>query len=206
MSQVTITLPDGSSRRVPAGTPVRRHRGRHFAAPREGGAGRHRRRPAGRPRRIRSTRDAAGPHRHRRRAPRRCRCCATARRTCWRRRSPTCFPACSAASARPPTKASSTTSSCRGRSSPEDIEAIEKKMRELAQQDLPYERQLWPREEAKQFFGGRGEPLKVQLIDEKTEGQTRGVLLHDQGPRHVRRLLRRPARAVHRHGSRRSSC
>jgi len=55
---------------------------------------------------------------------------------------------------------------------PEDIEAIEKKMRELAQQDLPYERQLWPREEAKRFFGARGEPLKVQLIDEKTEGQT----------------------------------
>ena len=55
---------------------------------------------------------------------------------------------------------------------PEDIEAIEKKMRELAQQDLPYERQLWAREEAKRFFGARGEPLKVQLIDEKTEGQT----------------------------------
>ena len=54
---------------------------------------------------------------------------------------------------------------------PDDLEAIEKKMRELAQQDLPYERQMWPREEAKQFFGGRGEPLKVQLIDEKTEGQ-----------------------------------
>jgi len=55
---------------------------------------------------------------------------------------------------------------------PEDIEAIEKKMRELAQQDLPYERQMWPREEAKQFFSARGEPLKVQLIDEKTEGQS----------------------------------
>ena len=54
---------------------------------------------------------------------------------------------------------------------PEDLELIEKKMRELAQQDLPYERQMWPREEAKRFFGSRGEPLKVQLIDEKTEGQ-----------------------------------
>src|SRR5689334_5571115 len=43
---------------------------------------------------------------------------------------------------------------------PEDIEAIEKKMRELAQQDLPYERQMWPREEAMRFFGTRGEPLK----------------------------------------------
>ena len=31
---------------------------------------------------------------------------------------------------------------------------------------------MWPREEAKRFFGARGEPLKVQLIDEKTEGQT----------------------------------
>ena len=54
---------------------------------------------------------------------------------------------------------------------PEDLEAIEKKMRDLAQQDLVYERQTWPRDEAKQFFTGRGEPLKVQLIDEKTEGQ-----------------------------------
>jgi threonyl-tRNA synthetase len=55
---------------------------------------------------------------------------------------------------------------------PEDLDVIEKKMRELAQQNLPYERQLWPKEEAKRFFGARGEPLKVQLIDEKTEGQT----------------------------------
>ncbi|HVG54082.1 MAG TPA: threonine--tRNA ligase [Vicinamibacterales bacterium] len=54
---------------------------------------------------------------------------------------------------------------------PEDLERIEKKMRELAQQDLPYERQMWPRDEAKRFFSSRGEPLKVQLIEEKTEGQ-----------------------------------
>jgi threonyl-tRNA synthetase len=54
---------------------------------------------------------------------------------------------------------------------PEDLDTIEKKMRELAQQDLPYERQMWPREEAKRFFAQRGEPLKVELIDEKTEGQ-----------------------------------
>ena len=54
---------------------------------------------------------------------------------------------------------------------PEDLEAIERKMRELAAQDLVYERQMWPREEAKAFFAARGEPLKVQLIDEKTEGQ-----------------------------------
>jgi threonyl-tRNA synthetase len=55
---------------------------------------------------------------------------------------------------------------------PEDLDAVEKKMRELASQDLPYERQLWPREEAIRFFIERGEPLKVQLIQEKTEGQS----------------------------------
>ena len=55
---------------------------------------------------------------------------------------------------------------------PEDLDAIEKKMKELATADLPYERQMWPREEAKRFFSSKGEPLKVQLIEEKTEGQT----------------------------------
>ncbi len=55
---------------------------------------------------------------------------------------------------------------------PGDLEAIEKKMKELAAQDLPYERQMWPRDEATQFFASHGEPLKVQLIEEKTAGQS----------------------------------
>ena len=55
---------------------------------------------------------------------------------------------------------------------PEDLAAIERKMKELAALDLPYGRQLWPREEALAFFGDRGEKLKVQLIEEKTEGQS----------------------------------
>src|SRR3989442_5164168 len=55
---------------------------------------------------------------------------------------------------------------------PEDLELIENKMKDLAAQDLPYERQMWPREKARAFFAKRGEPLKVQLIDEKTEGQS----------------------------------
>src|SRR5262245_12288377 len=54
---------------------------------------------------------------------------------------------------------------------PEDLERIERKMTDLASHDLAYERQMWPREEAKTFFADRGEPLKVQLIDEKTAGQ-----------------------------------
>jgi threonyl-tRNA synthetase len=54
---------------------------------------------------------------------------------------------------------------------PEDLEAIEAKMKELASKDYIYERQMWPRQEAIDFFTKRGEPLKVQLIEEKTAGQ-----------------------------------
>jgi threonyl-tRNA synthetase len=55
---------------------------------------------------------------------------------------------------------------------PEDLERIEKKMKELAAQDLPYERQMLPRDDARQFFASKHEPLKVQLIEEKTAGQS----------------------------------
>lgn len=55
---------------------------------------------------------------------------------------------------------------------PEDLEKIEQRMKALASQDLPYERQMWDRDEAMAFFEQRGEPLKVQLIREKTEGQS----------------------------------
>ena len=54
---------------------------------------------------------------------------------------------------------------------PEDLEAIEAKMQDLASKDYIYERQMWPRQEAIDFFTKRGEPLKVQLIEEKTAGQ-----------------------------------
>ena len=54
---------------------------------------------------------------------------------------------------------------------PEDLAAIEAKMKELAAKDFVYERQSWPRQDAIDFFTKRGEPLKVQLIEEKTAGQ-----------------------------------
>jgi len=50
---------------------------------------------------------------------------------------------------------------------PEDLEAIEKKMQEFASRDLPYERKMIAKGEAKDYFAARGEPLKMQLIDEK---------------------------------------
>jgi len=50
---------------------------------------------------------------------------------------------------------------------PEDLEAIETKMREIASKNLVFERKMMSKEEAKQYFADRGEPLKVQLIEEK---------------------------------------
>lgn len=50
---------------------------------------------------------------------------------------------------------------------PEDLEAIETKMRDIAAQNLVFERKMMSKEEAKQYFASRGEPLKVQLIEEK---------------------------------------
>ncbi len=50
---------------------------------------------------------------------------------------------------------------------PEDLAAIEEKMLELAKRDLAYERKMLPKADAKAYFAGKGEPLKVQLIEEK---------------------------------------
>ena len=50
---------------------------------------------------------------------------------------------------------------------PEDLEAIERKMADLAARDLRYERKMMPKADAVAYFGDRGEPLKVQLIEEK---------------------------------------
>ena len=66
-------------------------------------------------------------------------------------------------------------------------------MAELASRDLRYERKMLPKAEAKAFFGDRGEPLKVELIE--GEGRARRLVLHDRGRLH--RLLHRPARPVH---------
>ena len=50
---------------------------------------------------------------------------------------------------------------------PEDLVAIEQKMKELASRNLHYERKMLSKEDAKAYFDKRGEPLKVQLIEEK---------------------------------------
>ena len=47
---------------------------------------------------------------------------------------------------------------------PEDLEAIEKRMAELAKKDFPVTREVWSRDKAVEFFKGIGEIYKAELI------------------------------------------
>ncbi len=47
---------------------------------------------------------------------------------------------------------------------PEDLEKIEARMRELAKQDQPFSREEMPRDKAIRFFEERGEPFKVEIL------------------------------------------
>src|SRR5258705_8322760 len=48
---------------------------------------------------------------------------------------------------------------------PEDFEAIEKKMREIIARDKPFTKEAWSREEAKRVFRDKNELFKVELVD-----------------------------------------
>ncbi len=52
---------------------------------------------------------------------------------------------------------------------PEDLEAIENKMREIVQKDVPIERVILSKDEALKLFKEQGQDLKVELIQEKGE-------------------------------------
>src|SRR6202165_2142442 len=47
---------------------------------------------------------------------------------------------------------------------PEDLERIEARMRELVKQDLPFSREEMARDKAIRFFEERGEPFKVEIL------------------------------------------
>ena len=51
----------------------------------------------------------------------------------------------------------------------DDLEKIEKKMREIVSQKLPFERSEVPREEAMGFFAKLGEKYKVELLEQFTD-------------------------------------
>jgi threonyl-tRNA synthetase len=52
---------------------------------------------------------------------------------------------------------------------PEDLEKIEKKMLELRDRDLPYERRLVPKGEGLAKYRDLGEPMKCELIEERAD-------------------------------------
>ncbi|MGH6814698.1 MAG: TGS domain-containing protein, partial [Hyphomicrobiaceae bacterium] len=48
---------------------------------------------------------------------------------------------------------------------PEDLAAIEKRMREIIARNAPFAKEVWSRKKAKAFFKGKGEHFKVELIE-----------------------------------------
>ena len=50
---------------------------------------------------------------------------------------------------------------------PEDLEKIEKKMKEIVSADFPVQRIEMPKAEAIRFFQEKGEPMKVEIIEER---------------------------------------
>ena len=48
---------------------------------------------------------------------------------------------------------------------PEDFTAIDKRMREIIAKDRPFTKEYWSREQAKAWFGEKGEAFKIELVD-----------------------------------------
>ena len=62
---------------------------------------------------------------------------------------------------------------------PEDFEAIEKKMREIIARDRPFTKEVWSRDQAKKIFRDKGELFKVELVDAIPEDQQ--IKIYKQG-------------------------
>jgi threonyl-tRNA synthetase len=56
---------------------------------------------------------------------------------------------------------------------PDDLEKIEKKMQELAQQNIPYAREFLPREQGLEKFKGEGDFMKCHFIEQFTKPDER---------------------------------
>jgi threonyl-tRNA synthetase len=62
---------------------------------------------------------------------------------------------------------------------PDDLEKIEARMKEIARENVPIERLVLAKDEAVRLFEGMGQPLKVELIREKGDAS---VTVYRQGP------------------------
>jgi len=54
---------------------------------------------------------------------------------------------------------------------PDDVAKIEAKMREIIDRNAPFTKELWSRQQAKDFFRKRGELFKIELVDAIPEGE-----------------------------------
>ena len=54
---------------------------------------------------------------------------------------------------------------------PDDIPKIEKKMGEIIAKNAPFTKEFWSREKAKQFFRDKGENFKIELVDAIPAGE-----------------------------------
>ena len=63
--------------------------------------------------------------------------------------------------------------------SAEDLPKIEKKMRQIIEQNQPFTREIWSRAEAIEFFKNKGEHFKVELIQDLPKEET--ITIYKQG-------------------------
>ncbi|MEZ5811601.1 MAG: threonine--tRNA ligase [Rhizobiaceae bacterium] len=62
---------------------------------------------------------------------------------------------------------------------PDELPAIEKKMREIIARNKPFTKEVWSRDKARKVFGDKGEAYKVELLDAIPEGED--VKIYAQG-------------------------
>src|SRR5712691_730253 len=62
---------------------------------------------------------------------------------------------------------------------PEDFDAIEKKMREIIARDKPFTKEVWSRDQTKKVFRDKGELFKVELVDAIPDDQQ--IKIYKQG-------------------------
>jgi threonyl-tRNA synthetase len=62
--------------------------------------------------------------------------------------------------------------------SADDLEAIESKMKELAQRDVAYERRAVSKDEALAYYEDQGNPYKLELIEDLNDGE---ITFYEQG-------------------------
>jgi threonyl-tRNA synthetase len=62
---------------------------------------------------------------------------------------------------------------------PDDLARIEARMREIIARDAPFTKEVWTRDQAKDFFRSKGELFKVELVDAIPDGEE--IKIYRQG-------------------------